>query len=31
MKRGRREETVIYECKEFNDGNWLFLDAELTR
>lgn len=28
---GRRSEMVVYECKEFEDGQWIFLDAELTR
>jgi|GEM_PF-2936898 len=31
LQPGRREETIVYECKEFKDGDWIFLDAELTR
>lgn len=31
LQPGRREETIVYECKEFKDGDWLFLDADLTR
>jgi len=31
MQPGRREDIVVYECKEFKDGEWIFLDAALTR
>ena len=30
LQPGRHEETVIYQCKEFNDGEWLFLDASIA-
>jgi hypothetical protein len=31
IRPGCREETITYECKEFEDGDWLFMDAELSR
>lgn len=31
LQVGRCEQAVTYECKEFMDGEWLFLNAALTK
>ncbi len=30
QQTGRREDTVEYGCKEFEDGDWLFMEADLV-
>jgi hypothetical protein len=31
LQVGRREDVVVYECKEFMDGDWIFMDVNVAR